>query len=56
MNAMFTFIHDVILGTETNSKPVGLTSFRDVKTKPVVEKKHAQKNEIKISDLMRRVH
>lgn len=56
MNSMFTFIHDVISGSDASAKPVGLTSFRNTKTKSVPIKKHAQKEEVKLSDLMRRAH
>ena len=54
MNTVLNFFQDIFTGA--NQKPVGLTSFKDVKSVKVVPRKHVQKSDVKLSDLMRRVH
>ena len=56
MNAILCFFQDVISGSGKNSKPVGLSSLKNEPSKKVIVKKPVEKNEVKISDLMRRPH
>ena len=54
MNTVLNFFQDIFGGG--GQKPVGLISFKEAKSVKVLPKKHVQKNEVKLSDLMRRVH
>ena len=52
MNAVKSFIENVF----SDSKPVGLMSFKGEKIKRVIVKKNNSKKDVKLSDLMRRPH
>ena len=57
MNEVLSFFQDVFTGNGVNSKPVGLTSFKTSNnTKKVIIKKPSAKNELRLSDLMRKPH
>lgn len=55
MNEMLSFFQDVFSGSRNNSKPVGLTGFK-TSSKKVIIKKTAHKEEMRLSDLMRKPH
>ena len=57
MNAMMTFFKGILTGYTTGQKPVGLTGFKACSSAPAVAvKKHISKQDIRLSDLMRKVH
>ena len=56
MNEVLNFFKDVISGENTNSRPVGLTSFKHETCKKEVITKPKEKKEVSISELMRRPH
>ena len=54
MNEILSFFQDMVSSSLTNQKPVGLSSFNHIpKQKPDTKRLH-KKEEIKLSDLMRR--
>ena len=54
MNEILNFFQDMITSNLTNQKPVGLSCFKHVpKTKPAI-KKHNKKEEMSLSELLRR--
>ena len=55
MNEVLSFFQDVLSGNQNNSKPVGLTGFKDPAQKVAI-KKSSQKSELRLSDLMRKPH
>ena len=56
MNEVLNFFKDVISGGNVDSRPVGLTSFKHEIPQQPKNKKTVENKEVKISDLMRRVH
>ena len=54
MNEILSFFQDMVTSNLTNQKPVGLSEFRHPEKQKAIPKKHHKKEEIKISDLLRR--
>ena len=54
MNEILSFFQDMITSNLTNKKPVGLSDFKHVSAPKTSLKKHKKKEEMNISDLLRR--
>ena len=55
MNEVLSFFQDVFSNNRGSSKPVGLTGFKTT-SKKVTVKKSSHKEELRLSDLMRKPH
>ncbi len=54
MNEILSFFQDMVTSNLTNQKPVGLSGFRHPQKPKPMPKRHHKKEEMKISDLLRR--
>lgn len=56
MNEIICFFQEMFGDTSKGQRPVGLTGFKTAPSKEITIKKTVSKNDVRLSDLMRRTH
>ena len=54
MNEILNFFQEIVTSNLTNQKPIGLSGFKNVKNIKPAPKKHYKKEEISLSELLRK--